>query len=78
MPCRDSPYFILCQRSPTIFEVTYLEDPAVPIQVYHTSAVRPHQDPSTELLTHYRKRDRIRKSLPGRTMRRCQGQMGRL
>ncbi|GFY64850.1 hypothetical protein TNIN_466061 [Trichonephila inaurata madagascariensis] len=67
------PYVILSQRSPTTFEVANLEDPDIPIGVYH-----PHQDPSSKLLTTLRKRGRPRKTLPGPSPRQRQGQRGRL
>ncbi|GFT27034.1 uncharacterized protein NPIL_666711 [Nephila pilipes] len=78
MPHRDSPYVILSQRSPAIFEVANPEDPDVPIGVYHTSGIRPHQGPSTKHLTSLRKRGRTRKTLPGSSPRRRQDPRGRL
>ncbi|GFY49005.1 uncharacterized protein TNIN_437201 [Trichonephila inaurata madagascariensis] len=78
MSRRDSPYVILSQPSPTAFEVASLEDPDVPIRVYHTSSVRPHQDLLSKPLTPFRKRGRPRKTLPGSSPRWCQGQKGRL
>ncbi|GFY54165.1 hypothetical protein TNIN_437131 [Trichonephila inaurata madagascariensis] len=62
MPQTDSPYLILSQRSPTTFEVANLEDPDIPIGVYHTSALRLHQDQSSKPLTPLRKRGRLRKT----------------
>ncbi|GFR04056.1 hypothetical protein TNCT_418141 [Trichonephila clavata] len=61
---------VLSQRSPTTFEVANLEDPDIPIGVYHTSALRPHQDPSSKPLTPLRKRGRPRKNFPGPSQRR--------
>ncbi|GFY53712.1 uncharacterized protein TNIN_179631, partial [Trichonephila inaurata madagascariensis] len=43
-------YVILSQRSPTTFEVANLEDPDVLIGVYHTSALRLNQGPSSKPL----------------------------
>ncbi|GFV56851.1 hypothetical protein TNCV_146031 [Trichonephila clavipes] len=40
-------------------------DPVVPIGVYHTSALHPHQDPSSKPLSPLHKRGRPRKTLPG-------------
>ncbi|GFW39882.1 hypothetical protein TNCV_4358771 [Trichonephila clavipes] len=47
IPRTDGPCVILSQQSPTTFKVANLEDPDGPNGVYHTSALRPHQYPSS-------------------------------
>ncbi|KAF8791325.1 hypothetical protein HNY73_006212 [Argiope bruennichi] len=61
MPRRDGPCVILGQLSPTVFEMANLD---VPIGVYRTSALRPHQDSSSKHVTSLCKRGRPRKTLP--------------
>ncbi|GFV79160.1 uncharacterized protein TNCV_1817071 [Trichonephila clavipes] len=41
MPRRDGPYLILTQRSPSSYEIASLDNPGVPLGVYHTSALTP-------------------------------------
>ncbi|GFU29831.1 transposon Tf2-6 polyprotein [Trichonephila clavipes] len=41
MPRRDGPYVILTQRSPSSYEIASLDNPGVPLGVYHTSALTP-------------------------------------
>ncbi|KAF8791400.1 hypothetical protein HNY73_006273 [Argiope bruennichi] len=75
MPCRDDPYIILSQRSPTTFEVA---NPDVLFGVYHTSALLPHQDPSFMPLSPLCKSSRPKKILLAPSPRWRQGQRGRL
>ncbi|GFU21205.1 uncharacterized protein TNCV_3527941 [Trichonephila clavipes] len=41
MPRRDGSYVILTQRSPSSYEIASLDNPGVPLGVYHTSALTP-------------------------------------
>ncbi|GFU77328.1 hypothetical protein TNCV_36071 [Trichonephila clavipes] len=78
IPRTDGPCVILSQQSPTTFKVANLEDPDGPNGVYHTSALRPHQYPSSLPLTPLRKRGRPRKTLNGPSPRRGRDRGGRL
>ncbi|GFV56700.1 DNA ligase [Trichonephila clavipes] len=41
MPRRDGPYAILTQRSQSSYEISILDNPGVPLGVYHTWALTP-------------------------------------
>lgn len=56
IPCRDGPYLIPSKWSPSTFEIDSLDDPQVPIGVYHESAFKAytqsHGPPVNSLHTH--------------------------
>ncbi|GFX72129.1 uncharacterized protein TNCV_3050521 [Trichonephila clavipes] len=56
MPCRDSPYVILTQRSPSSYEIASLDNPGEPLGVYHTSALTPCNNDKVKPLIPLRKR----------------------
>ncbi|GFW41409.1 transposon Tf2-8 polyprotein [Trichonephila clavipes] len=58
MPCRDGPYVILTQRSPSSYEIASLDNPGVPLGVYHTSALTPCNNDKVKPLIPLRKRGR--------------------
>ncbi|GFT18930.1 transposon Tf2-9 polyprotein [Trichonephila clavipes] len=39
MPCRDGPYVILTQRSPSSYEIASLDNPGVPLDVYRKNSL---------------------------------------
>ncbi|GFX53074.1 hypothetical protein TNCV_1655331 [Trichonephila clavipes] len=58
MPHRDGPYVILTQRSPSSYEIASLDNPGVPLRVYHTSALTPCTNNKVKPLIPLRKRFR--------------------
>ncbi|GFX24081.1 hypothetical protein TNCV_2435741 [Trichonephila clavipes] len=58
MPRRDGPYVILTQRSPSSYEIASLDNPGVPLGVYHTSALTPCNIDEVKPLIPLRKRGR--------------------
>ncbi|GIX85441.1 hypothetical protein CEXT_39101 [Caerostris extrusa] len=40
MPHRNGPYVVLSQRTPSSYKIASLDDPQVPIGVYHASAIK--------------------------------------
>ncbi|GFV89351.1 retrovirus-related Pol polyprotein from transposon 412 [Trichonephila clavipes] len=54
MPRRDGPYVILTQRSPSSYEAS-LDNPGVPLGVYHTSALTPCNNDKVKPLIPLRK-----------------------
>ncbi|GFT04289.1 hypothetical protein TNCV_1928551 [Trichonephila clavipes] len=62
MPLRDGPYVILTQRSlslsPSSYEIASLDNPGVPLGVYHTSALTPCNNDKVKPLIPLRKRGR--------------------
>lgn len=49
-PKRDGPYVILHVKGPCSYEVAAVSDPATPLGVYHTSALRPFIEGTQEIL----------------------------
>ncbi|GFX78904.1 integrase catalytic domain-containing protein [Trichonephila clavipes] len=61
MPRRDGSYVILTQRSPSSYEIASLDNPGVPLGVYHTSILTPCNNDKVKPLIPLRKRGRPRK-----------------
>ncbi|GFT25181.1 uncharacterized protein TNCV_180641 [Trichonephila clavipes] len=80
MPRRDGPYLILTQRSPSSYEIASLDNPGVPLNVYHTSALTPCNSDKVKPLISLRKRGRPPKvpQAPGFSSRRRRNQRGRM
>ena len=58
MPRRDGPYVIVTQKSPTTYVVANPDTPQTPAGVYHSSALRPHLNPTSSPTEPLRKRGR--------------------
>ncbi|GFW22859.1 retrovirus-related Pol polyprotein from transposon 412 [Trichonephila clavipes] len=80
MPCRDGPYVILTQRSPSSYEITSLDNPGEPLGVYHTSALTPCNNDKVKPLIPLRKHGRPPKvpQTPGSSSGRRRNQRGRM
>ncbi|GFV37818.1 uncharacterized protein TNCV_4409771 [Trichonephila clavipes] len=80
MPRRDGPYVILTQRSPSSHEIASLENPGVPLGVYHTSALTPYNNDKVKPLIPLCKRGRPPKvsQTPGPSSGRRRNQRGRM
>ncbi|GFU18265.1 hypothetical protein TNCV_1212051 [Trichonephila clavipes] len=78
MPRRDGPYVILTQRSPSSYEIASLDNPGVPLGVYHTSALTPCNNDKVKPLIPLRKRGRPPKvpQTPGSSSGRRRNQRG--
>ncbi|GFS62951.1 uncharacterized protein TNCV_2054321 [Trichonephila clavipes] len=77
---RDGPYVILTQRSSSFYEIASLDNPGVPLGVYHTSALTPCNNDKVNPLIPLRKRGRPPKvpQTPGSSSRRRRNQRGRM
>ncbi|GFW03801.1 retrovirus-related Pol polyprotein from transposon 412 [Trichonephila clavipes] len=80
MPRRDGPYLILTQSSPSSYEIACLDNPGVPLGVYHTSALTPCNIDKVKPLIPLRKRGRPPKvpQTPGSSSGRRPNQKGRM
>ncbi|GFX54887.1 retrovirus-related Pol polyprotein from transposon 412 [Trichonephila clavipes] len=80
MSRRDGPYVILTQRSPSSYEIASIDNPEVPLGVYHTSALTPCTNDKLKPLIPLRKRGRPAKvtQTPGSSSGRRQNQRGRM
>ncbi|GFV01601.1 uncharacterized protein TNCV_2961941 [Trichonephila clavipes] len=80
MPRRDGPYVILTQRSPSSYEIASLDNPGVPLGVYHTSALTHCNKDKVKPLIPLRKRGRPPKvpQTPGSSSGRRRNQRGRM
>ncbi|GFS76739.1 hypothetical protein TNCV_1622961 [Trichonephila clavipes] len=80
MPRRDGPYVILTQRSPSSYEIASLDNPGVPLGVYHTSALTPCNIDKVKPLIPLRKRGRPPKvpQTPGSSSGRRRNQRRRM
>ncbi|GFU27707.1 hypothetical protein TNCV_515991 [Trichonephila clavipes] len=80
MPRRDGPYVILTQRSPSSYEIASLDNPGVPLGVYHTSALTPCNIDKVKPLIPLRKRGRPPKfpQTPGSSSGRHRNQRERM
>ncbi|GFV04051.1 hypothetical protein TNCV_916751 [Trichonephila clavipes] len=76
MPRRD---MILTQTSPSSYEIASLDNPGVPLGVYHTSALTPCNIGKVKLLIPLRKRGRPPvPQTPGSSSGRHRNQRGRM
>ncbi|GFT42358.1 uncharacterized protein NPIL_39771 [Nephila pilipes] len=80
MPHREGPYVILTQRSSSSYEIAGLDNPGVPLGVYHTSALTPCNSDRVKPLIPLRKRGRPPKvsNSPGSSSGRRRKQRGRM
>ncbi|GFV87043.1 uncharacterized protein TNCV_5112611 [Trichonephila clavipes] len=80
LPCRDGPYVILTQRSPSSYEIAGLDNPGEPLGVYHTSALTPCNNDKVKPFIHLRKRGRPPKvpQTPDSSSGRLRNQRGRM
>ncbi|GFT87280.1 uncharacterized protein NPIL_289791 [Nephila pilipes] len=77
MPLRDGPCVILTQRSPSSYEIVSLDNPGIPLGVYHTSALTPCNSDTVKPLIPLRKRGRPPKT-PGSSSGSRRNQRGRM
>ncbi|GFY16178.1 retrovirus-related Pol polyprotein from transposon 412 [Trichonephila clavipes] len=79
MPCRDGPYVIFTQRSPS-YEIASLDNPKVPLGVSHTYALSPCNIDKVKPLIPLRKRGRPPKvpQTPGSSSGDRRNQRGRM
>ncbi|GFV90326.1 transposon Tf2-8 polyprotein [Trichonephila clavipes] len=80
MPRTDGPYVILTLRSPSSYDIASLDNPGVPLGVYHTSALTPCNIDKVKPFIPLRKRGRPPKvpQTPGSSSGRRRNQKGRM
>ncbi|GFW80491.1 integrase catalytic domain-containing protein [Trichonephila clavipes] len=80
MPRRDGPNVILTQMSPSSYEIASLDNPGVPLGVYHASALIPCNNDKVKPIIPLRKRGHPPKvpQIPGSSSGRRRNQKGRM